>query len=356
MLSTTLLVTACGNLEKGSSKVDPQQVNSNATITTGRVDNTVYQALMENGKYLTSVTRGLSASRLNSNYNLTNYENGLLTLSHDSFSADKYYFQEGQKIPLEDLKNWLGRKNAGNEAGLNPEDENSPIIFQQLLEHDFINRETQQLDGISLGIALNKVYYTSDGATEIDQATMESEGKRIANEILARTRQIEGLKDIPIEIGLFEQAPKDDLVGGHYFAKGSSTKGSTSIDKWTDYSEEYVSLPVAEGVENAASKDGINTKFVDFKNTVQSFFPNLSGVVGTAYYKENVLQSITIKIETKYYSKTEITSFTQYVGKTAESVFKIPASVEIQINSIEGPQAFLEKNADEDKMYAHIFN
>ncbi len=358
------VMTACGNIKSVSKSTDQKVVNSNKSITTGRVTTGVYQSLMEDGKYQTSVARGLSASRLNSNYNLTNFENGLTKISQEAFSVDQYYFREGQKISYETLQKWLSRKSATIAEGLNPEisadtedqQKANPIIFQQLEEYDFINKDSQKLAGVSLGIALNKVYYTTNSSVEIDEQTMQAKGKEVAAEIIARVRKIDGMKDIPITIALFEQAEKEDLAGGHYFAKATSKAGSSKISKWQTVSENYVSLPVINDETNEATADGISSSFTSFKSSIQGFFPNLSGVTGIAYYQGSDLQKLTIKIETNYYSKTEITSFTQYVGKTAESAFNTKGEIEIQISSLEGEQAFLTKKSGEDTMTSHIFN
>src|SRR5699024_10434496 len=116
-------------------------------------------------------------------------------ISQSQFSVDQYYFQEGQKLPLETVKAWLGRKSDSNPKGLNPaagdsEEEQlaNPIIFQQVAEYDFIDKDSQKLGGISLGIALNKVYYVGDQSTEIDQETMIQKGKETASELIKQIR------------------------------------------------------------------------------------------------------------------------------------------------------------------------
>lgn len=349
-------VAGCGNVDQLKHDEDQKSTNKNTTTATGRVDKGSYQSIIENGKYKTSPTRGYSASRLNSNYNLNNFETGLLNLSKEHFSVDRFYFQEGQKISEKHLKQWLGRKSDSNPNGLNPENEAEPIILQQILEQDFIDVENHKLEGMSIGLALNKVYYTQDDSVEIPEEKVESEGKRIADELLAKLREIKGLAAIPITINLFEQAPREDIAGGRYIAQGISENGDTSIKDWKPINEEYILLPIVDDEVNTATEDGLSGKFNDFRNNVQGFFPNLSGVTGVAYYKDKALQTLSIKIETKYFGKTEMTSFTQYVGKSVETIFHLPANIEVQINSIEGPQAFVEKAADSDTVYSHVFD
>lgn len=147
-----LALAGCGNLDQGISNVNEGEKTSGGSITTGRVDSSVYQAIMEDGKYQTSVARDLNASNLNSGYNQDNFENGLLRLSHKTFNVDKYYFQEGQKIPAEEIEKWLARASSENGEGLNPENKDQPIIFQQLMEQDFINEDGKTLGGSAWGL------------------------------------------------------------------------------------------------------------------------------------------------------------------------------------------------------------
>ena len=91
-------LSGCGNLNKGITNINEGEETASGNITTGRVDNSVYQAVMTDGKYQPSAARGLNAEQMNSGFNQTNFENGLLRLSKQTFSVDTCYFQEGQKI------------------------------------------------------------------------------------------------------------------------------------------------------------------------------------------------------------------------------------------------------------------
>ncbi|RGW11942.1 CamS family sex pheromone protein [Enterococcus asini] len=349
-------LTACGNLDKGVTNTDKGEKTESGSITTGRVDNSVYQAIMPDGQYQTSASRETVAS-LNSGYNQTNYENGLLRLSHETFSPDKYFFQEGQKLDYDTLKSWLGRNTDDNNQGLNPGDESQPIILQQILEHDFVKEDGKTLGGISLGFAFNSVYYNGDTAVNVSREEIMANARKSVNAVLTRLRKMEGLENVPIVVGLFEQASKENIAGGTYIYKAVSKDGGTTIDKFDKVDEEVVSLPVLNNATNAATDDGLATKFSSFRTSVQNFFPNLTGVTGTAVYVDGQLQTLSISVDSKYYAKTEITSFTQYIGKQVESVFKdVPGQIEVQILSVNEPQAFVARKAEQEDIISYIFN
>ena len=79
------------------------------------------------------------------------------------------------------------------------------------------------LGGVVIGLALNSVhYYQKDqyGATfetKISHDVLAAEGKKIGEEVIKRLRTIDGLKEVPITIALFEQAVKHLLSLEHFF-------------------------------------------------------------------------------------------------------------------------------------------
>lgn len=182
--------------------------------------------------------------------------------------------------------------------------------------------------------------------------------RKTVNAVLGRVRKIAGLEKVPVVVGLFEQAAKDDITGGNYIYQAVSKDGGTSIDKFDKVNEDHVTLPVLAGEKNTATTDGINTKFKTFQNAVQGFFPNLAGVSGDVYYVDDQVQTMTIFIESKYYSKTEITSFTQFVGKQLETIFEnTQGNIEVQMNSADGqPQAFVAKKDGKKEIISYVFN
>ena len=333
-----LLLSGCGNLDKGVSNVDNGNKSDGGNMTTGRIDRSEYQAIINDGRYKTSAARELNATKLNSGYNQDNFESGLLRLSHQTFSPDKYFFQEGQKLDYDTIEKWLARNSDDNNQG-------------------FLKEDGKTLAGMSLGFAFNSVYYSNDSETSISRDELMANARKTINAVLTRVRKMEGLKNIPIVVGIFEQASKEDINGGNYIYTAVSKDGGTTIADFKAVNESHLSLPVASEVKNIATQDGMSTKFNSFQAAVQNFFPNLVGVTGQVYYVDEQVENLTINIETKYYSKTEITSFTQYVGKQVESIFdSVAGNVEVQINSVEGPQAFVAKKPEQKEIISYIFN
>lgn len=361
--ATLLLLAGCTSLPGTSSSS-----NSKATKklqTTGKVTDSMYEGVIDNGQYKTSQTRGLTTQQSNTSFDVKSLESGLLKLSKEQFPTSKYVFQEGQSLKTAQAQKWLARKSKTNTEGLNPEDngqkdpnKRNPIYLQQILEQDYLG-EDGSMKGMSIGLGMNQVdYYTKEqyGATfetKISKAMMTQQGKQMANKVLSRMRQKKGLSDTTIVIGLYKQAPKDSLVGGTFFAYGVSKKGSTTIDSWHELNQENQVLPVVND-EKAINQDDA-TAFNSFKTQVETFFPNLSGVTAQTHYEEGVLAGMNITVNTQFYSETEIMSFTQYIATAADKYLPRNIPLDISITSAEGMQAYVGRASGSKGFTTHVF-
>lgn len=231
-----LLLAGCVPSDTNETEVlnsEEEEVET-AIIPSMQLDDQYYRTLLP---YKQSATRGKIVNRMNSRYDIEEAEKGLLRLSQNQFSPEDYYFQEGQKITDEEVTAWLkrkGEKEGHDPMGLNAEDKTKPLskeekegnasperpepaILAHIIEQNYLvktKEDTIRLGGVSIGLALNSVYYNSiDGVSyeeSISHDKLEKEGKRMADEIVSRLRQKEGMADIPITVGLFEQKSRKD--------------------------------------------------------------------------------------------------------------------------------------------------
>lgn len=361
--ATLLLLAGCTSLPGTSSSSSSKATKK--LQTTGKVTDSMYEGVIDNGQYKTSQTRGLTTQQSNTSFDVKSLESGLLKLSKEQFPTSKYVFQEGQSLKTAQAQKWLARKSKTNTEGLNPEDngqkdpnKRNPIYLQQILEQDYLG-EDGSMKGMSIGLGMNQVdYYTKEqyGATfetKISKAMMTQQGKQMANKVLSRMRQKKGLSDTTIVIGLYKQAPKDSLVGGTFFAYGVSKKGSTTIDSWHELNQGNQVLPVVND-EKAINQDDA-TAFNSFKTQVETFFPNLSGVTAQTHYEEGVLAGMNITVNTQFYSETEIMSFTQYIATAADKYLPRNIPLDISITSAEGMQAYVGRVSGSKGFTTHVF-
>ncbi|WP_338230888.1 CamS family sex pheromone protein [Lactiplantibacillus paraxiangfangensis] len=370
-----IALAACGNLKNssfGSSSNNTTTTGSKTTTTTGSTGSDFYQGVIKNGQYRTSKSRGVNVSQNDNVMNLKSFEMGLLDVSKKQFPTNKYVFQEGQYISSSTVENWLGRYSKNNKTGLNPKNNGkkdpntrNPIYLQQLEEQDYMiqNGSKLSLGGVTIGLGMNsvdyytKVQYGATYETNISTTELTAKGKQYANTVLQRLRQKSALKDVPIVLALYKQSSNDSLVGGNMIAYGVSKSGSTSVAKWKSLNWNNYVFPATSESKNAGANNNDESDFSSFKSHVQNFFPNLSGVTANAHYKDKSLSKLSVNVTTKFYSETEIISFTQYLATAAKRYLPSGVPVEITVKSANGDvQSFLARTATGSSYYTHVFS
>ena len=364
-----LLLTGCvPSVTDETEVLNTEEEVETAIIPSIQLDAAYYRTLLP---YKESATRGKIINRIYSRYDIKEAESGLLRISQHQFSPDDYYFQEGQKITEEDATNWLGRKTEENPLGLNPADGRtaaqkeagehpSAEILAHIIEQNYLvktDNETIRLGGVSIGLALNSVYYnTSDGATyeeSVPQAQLDKEGKRMADEIVKRLREKEGMKDVPIMVGLFKQNTRGAIAPGTYFSYGVAPGGQGAVANWNSVNEEYVIFPSSNTEEKYRA---IDTKFRNFKQDVEEYFSNFTSVIGTGFYQEDQIRKMQIDIPIQFYGSAEVIGFTQYLTGLVLEHFPENIQVEISVTSTNGPEALILRKIDQTEPVVHIYD
>lgn len=308
-----------------------------------------------------SASRGLVVSNLNTRYDVREVEEGLLRLSAEQFSTEDHFFQEGQYITEEMALSWIRRNSEDNPEGLNPAvtgeltaeiAEESPIYLAHIVEQNFLvmtDGNKVRLDGISIGIALNSVYYPRNlKDVAIPNNVLQEQGTKMAEEIVTRLRAIEGLENVPIMVGLFKQESNNAIVPGTYFASAVAEpgKGPTA---WKQVIEDHVIFPGTD-----EKYRDVNTNFQNFKQGIDEYFPSFVNVIGRGYYSNDTLRSLEIEIPIQFNGKSETIGFVQYVaGLIPKYLPAVP--IEISVTSMNGPEALIVKEPDEEEPYVHIY-
>ncbi|GIN63708.1 putative lipoprotein YerH [Robertmurraya siralis] len=381
VLAFFLLLTGCApNFQKEQEIVqEKDDSKEKAIIPKYKISDQYYQTIIP---FVPSEARGLTVSQLNTRYDIDEFETGLMRIAQNVFNTDKFYFQEGQYLDRKTVGLWLNRKYTDEQLeqmkikpedniGLNPADpgkgdvktrnKENPIYLAHILEHNYLVKEgeTARLGGIVIGLALNSVHYFQEIQygptleTKIDHAKLDSEGKKIAQEVVTRLRQIKGLEKVPITIALFEQESNSSVVPGNFFAYANVSEGSSKLGSWENVKEDYVLFPSTDAQNNY--RDDLTT-FLNFKQDVEEFFPNFNGVIGKAFYSDNELQDLSISIPIQFYGKAETIGFTQYVTGLIVDHFPNYISVEVNISSVNGPEALIVRKVDQNDPFVHIYN
>ena len=342
-----------------------------------KLNDTYYKTLIP---YKESASRGLVVSNIHTKYDMKEVETGLMRLSQNEFNTEDFYFQEGQYLSEEMVRYWLARENQTTDKGpeykgLNPSSldangneldpttkaKEAPVYLAHLVEQNYLTKTDKDkvtLGGISIGLALNSIYYYQKEQygeyyeQKIDDATLEKIGKEMAQEVVNRLRQRSELADVPIVIGLFKQQARNSIVPGTYFAYSTAEANSSKLGEWKNINEEYVTLPMSSPADKYRD---LNKEFQNFKMDIDEYFSNFTSVIGEAFYQEDRLSSLDIEVPIQFYGTAEIIGFTQYL--TGVMLKQLPGDVQItvSINSSNGAEALIKKEANEDEPFVHIY-
>lgn len=382
VLTFVLLLTGCApNFQKDQEIVqEKDDSKKKAIIPKYKISDQYFQTILP---FEPSEARGLIVGKLNTRYDIDEFETGLMRIAQNTFNPNKYLFQEGQYLDGKTVGLWLNREYTAEQLkqvglktedniGLNPVDpgvgdvktrnEENPIYLAHILEHNYLVKGedgTARLGGVVIGLALNSVHYFQEikyGPTfekKISHEKLDKEGKKIAEKVVNRLRKIKGLEKVPITIALFEQESQSSVVPGNFFAYANATEGSSKLGGWENVKEDYVLFPSDDATDK--HRDDL-TSFLNFKQDVEEYFPNFNGVIGRAFYIEEELQKLNISIPIQFYGKAEAVGFTQYVAGLVLEHFPEYISVEVNISSVNGPEALIVRDVNQSEPFVHIYD
>ncbi|KKI91397.1 hypothetical protein WQ54_14970 [Bacillus sp. SA1-12] len=395
LTASFLVLTACapnfGEQEEIVQETEDES-KEQAIIPKYNISDSYYKMILP---FKQGEARGLVAEQLNTRLDIDEFETGLMRVAQESFSPDNYLYQEGQYLKGEDISSWLQRKKVGNEkieaqeaaknkdknttgadekyveVGLNPAlDEGNgqsltelhtknPIYLSHILEHDYLIRkdDTVELGGVVIGLAMNSVHYYQEEhgyprEYKIETKELLAQGKQMAEVILKRVRSTKGLEKVPIVFAIYKQEEKSSIVPGNFVAKANVKEGSNILEKWEDIDEDYYFFPSDEATNDYRDDAQM---FNRFKQDVEEFFPNYTGVIGKAFYKNGELNYLDIEIPMQFYGKAEVIAFTQFVTGKVMEYFPDYISLEVNVMSTTGQEAVIIKEPNQEEPTVHIY-
>ena len=386
VLTGLLFLTACApNFGEQEEIVQETEDESKETaiIPKYNISDSYYKMILP---FKQGEARGLVSEQLNTRLDIDEFETGLMRVAQETFSTDKYLYQEGQYLTGDVIKSWLKRKITGDdlkqaqaeakedgeqfvdlglnpalsgEGGLEQQNTENPIYLAHMLEHNYLIREgdTVELGGVVIGLAMNSMHYFNqeDGYARYHNISREEvleKGYEIAQEVINRVRKTNGLENVPIVIALYEQEEKSSIVPGNFIAKTSVKQGTNSLGKWETINEDYYFFPSTEATNDYRDDAQM---FNRFKQDIEEFFPNYTGVIGKAFYKNDELNYLDIEIPMQFYGKAEVVAFTQFVTGKIMEYFPDYMNVEVNIMSTSGQEALILKEPNQEEPTVHIY-
>ena len=162
---------------------------------------------------------------LNSNvvdFDVETIEKNLIQISTNEFSVDKYYYQEGQYLTKQKLKELLSNDNLNKSDKKEIEGKKiKPQIVAGIYEKNFLSKNGD-IKGISLGIVLNKYqsYDSNNNYVTMDEDEVIEVGKKTGKTLIKYMREEFELDNIPILVALYLESSPESNVSGNYIYYG----------------------------------------------------------------------------------------------------------------------------------------
>ncbi|WP_181833020.1 CamS family sex pheromone protein [Bacillus taeanensis] len=380
-LTSMVLLSGCLSNKDNEETVVKEEESKQKVIISREINTSerFYRSVLP---FEPSAARGLIEAGVDNRLDIDELETGLMRIAQETFDPDNYFLKEGQFLTKEEVQSWIDRSSPKNQEGLNQAisgdfdslsadqkltaEENNPKYLSYVLEHNYLVQKEEgkvQLGGIVIALSMNNSYYyrVEDdqgrflfGDTKLDKQKIEEEAKKMGQEVANRLRKKEELRDVPIVIALYQEAERESIIPGYFFASTVVNKGQSTIKGWDEINEQYYFFPSNQALED--HRDDAE-KFNNFKARVEEFFPNYVGVIGKGFYKKGELQSLTIDIPMQFYGKAEVVAFTQYVTDLIDkNFFQKGASIEVNITSMNQQESLIVKDPDKEEPYVHIYH
>lgn len=310
-----------------------------------------------------SKARGVINRQINNRLDIDEMEDGLRRHSTEVFDPGKYYYEDGQYLTKDMVESWIDDLNPERPEKDADEQEfrDNPRYLSHVLEQNYLKKnedETVELVGVSIGLALKSVYRfeTETGGPYYEPISFDEmlkQGKDIAQTILERLRQIEGLGEVPIMIALFQEQEQSAPIPGNFITKTVVPEHDMMIGEWESINEKYVLFPSDEAKDKYFEDYDI---IHNFGQDISQYFPNYVGYIGEGFYINDELIKLSIEIPIEFYGSAEVVGFTQYTYGVVKAMFPNRYDLEVKITSSQKIESFIYREAGEEDPTVHILH
>lgn len=307
--------------------------------------------------YKTSAARGVITEQVENRLDIDEMEEGLRRQSKTVFDPEEYYFQEGQYLEEDIVKELIDDLNPEKpDEDMSEKEEKKhkkkhPRYLSHIQEQNYLTKnddDNAKLEGISIGLAMKSSY-----ERDISKDEMMKQGKKIAEEVLDEIRDNDEADDVPVMIAIYREEDEGSPVPGNFVAKTKIDKGESSIGDWSNVKEDNALFPDDE----APDKYHDDNKLVEeFDKEIQEFFPNYVGVIGRGFYIDEDLQKLTMEIPIDFYGKGEVIGFTQYANGLIKEIFPDYYDIELEVTESNETESVIYREAGESDPIVHIFD
>lgn len=283
-----------------------------------------------------------SISTINS-INMEEVETELMDISKIYYDPNKLYYQSGQYLDNEFLKELLMEINDFEEIKVGDK-KIKPIYITSIFEQNYLN-EDGVLNGISLGITINRYQSYINEYKSISYKIVESdEVYNLVKEkipiILGKIRDKYELEDVKILVSLFMQSSSSSVYPGSYKYYGITNNNEV---KFKSINYKY------EDLDNISSV--FYNDYIELKDTILKDIKNIY-ISGYTFLKEDETIKTIINITYNSNNKNSILYLNELINKIISNKFNdTNLSIYIKNNDKIKSMIFKEKSSSKVSIY-----
>lgn len=311
-------------------------------------DNSLYQVY---APYKAGVNINYNVNKIMNKLDLDEVELGLMRISTKYFALSKHYYQAGQYLNTDEVKELLSSEKLNS---VDEVKEYNPEYISYIHEQNYLSKNGE-LRGISLAIVLNPYQtYTTPGGQikneECDLETLIELGKEKGELLYSYIKEKEKLEEVEVLIALYVQNSPTSLIPGSY--KYESLSKGDNFNKYNKVDEEHHLL-----TSSYVSKNDTRTydAFLSFKELISDEKISIS-TTGKAFYQNKEVSEIKIDVNINYASLGEINTVAQLIAHELPSLFNTKCNIQVTIKNYSDIKAIVIKYKDENSSKLFLIN
>lgn len=345
-----LLLVGC---QSSQNTVEEETTNNTASMDS--FDDTYYNIV----KFEDSQLREDFYVDYGSTSDFTSIGRGLQILSSQYFSTSDYYMSEGQYLKLALKQEMVGRDGDNSlqpSSGTTIADIPDPTMVQSIMEQDFWEKSGDKytLAGASFVIVLDpRDKNNARLDTPMDNQSILNYGydcsEKLYN-IIQSHEDFEKLKDLPVLIMIYQATDlTESTVDGHYILKNYC---DDSYGKNEQVNFETVLFTSARAKELDATT---SNEFDIIKNNLKEAATEAAGLVGTARYQDNKIQSMVIEAHLNVKTATELMYLSSIIADGIDTRFSSDFDIKVLVYSQDELMTVIVKDVGQDVKSSFLY-
>lgn len=338
-----------------SSKDSVEEETTNNTASMDSFDDTYYNIV----KFEDSQLREDFYLDYGATSDFTSIGRGLQILSSQYFSTSDYYMSEGQYLKLA-LKQEMVSRNSDYSlqpsTGTKIGDVQDPTMVQSILEQDFWKKSGDKytLEGAAFAIVLDpRDKQNNRLETQMDDQSILNYGYSCSEtlyNIIQSHEDFEKLKDLPVLITIYQATDlTESTVDGHYILKNYSD-GSYGKNEKVNFETVLFTSSRAKEIDPTTSNE-----FDIIKANLKEAATEAAGLVGTARYQDDKIQSMVIEAHLNVKTATELMYLSSILADGIDTRFSSEFDIKVLVYSQDELMTVIVKDVGQEVKSSFLY-